>query len=69
LQDETRSESLKPVSVKLEPDLVSELDRISEREFRSRSGTVKLALIAYVEADKSRPSIKNRGRRVHANAK
>lgn len=41
-----------PVSFKLESDLVKEIDKISERECRSRTGTVRLALTAFIESQR-----------------
>jgi len=38
-----------PVTVKLSPQLVQELDDMSRKEFRSRAMTVKLALTSFLE--------------------
>lgn len=48
-----------PVSFKLEKEIVKQIDEISKRECRSRSGTVRLALIAYIEAN--RPNAGKKG--------
>jgi metal-responsive CopG/Arc/MetJ family transcriptional regulator len=65
----TRSEPMMPVSIKLDPALLSEVDRIGRREYRTRSGIVRLALVAYLKADKSDKAGEPKGRRAHKNAK
>jgi predicted transcriptional regulator len=49
---ELEEKTEKPVSFKLDPDLVRQIDEISERDHRSRTGTVKLALEAFIESRK-----------------
>lgn len=51
-----------PVSFKLDPALVRDIDEISERESRSRSGTVRLALLTFVRNYKSEAQKRNRRR-------
>jgi hypothetical protein len=41
---------VKPVSFKLSPKLIADIDAISENENRSRTGTVRVALQAFVRA-------------------
>ena len=52
MADEKNKVDPVPLSFKLDPKLVRDIDEISEREFRSRSGTVRLALLAFVEQRK-----------------
>jgi metal-responsive CopG/Arc/MetJ family transcriptional regulator len=42
-----------PVSFKLNSDLVRDIDEISQREFRSRTATVRLALVDFVQNRKT----------------
>jgi metal-responsive CopG/Arc/MetJ family transcriptional regulator len=43
-----------PVSFKIENTILRSIDEISRRECRTRTGTVKLALRAFIETDGQR---------------